>query len=162
MSVKSTMNVAFTGVQDDATAEVLKATHQMTLTERRVDGTATDEVDGVWSNLALSLVSATELNLQSLTDSFGNALSFQRIAWLAIQNQATQDSAANKLVVGGAGANAWEPFVGTVGDIVVVSATGWFVWGNTAGATVDATNKILRLDSANTVAIRIMVIGTKS
>lgn len=160
MSVKSTFNMTFKGTEDISTAEVLKAVHEMTVAESRADGTGTSAVDGVWSNLALSLAStSTTLDLQSLTDSFGNALSFQKIFWMAIQNKDT----SNELKVGAAVANQWEPFVSATGDIVVVPANGWFVWANTTGATVDATNKDLKLDSPSaTIAVEIMVIGTKS
>lgn len=160
MAVKSTMTIDFQSTRTDQTAALLSAVHQMSINETRADGTGTDAVDAVYSNLALSLAaSATELDLTSLTDSFGDSLSFQKIFWLAIKNT----DSSNELIVGAATAEIWEPFVETTGDAVIVPANGWFIWGNTTGATVDGTNKTLKLDPAsNTIAIEIMFIGTKT
>lgn len=100
----------------------------------------------------LTFVASTPqvLNLQSLTDVTGAALSFAGIRFLAIRNNATTDGWV--LLVGAAATIAWEALVSTGGTITVHPSTsvnsGFSMHqlpGTTAGV-VDSTHKSLQLD----------------
>ena len=145
----------------DTDAETKEATHELNIDDLRSYGTATSQINLIYSDLDLSLAGApSTIDLQSFTDSFGVAAkSFALVYWLMIHNKDT----TNPIEVGEAGANAWEAFVNTAGDSVVVPANGWLIWGNTTGATVDATHKNLQLDpGANTVAVELLILGKSS
>lgn len=162
MSVESVVNLMFQGIHKDTTDEIKQAVHQLSLSEKRKDGSGTGQVDAVYSDLSLDLAaSIVTLDLQSLTDSFGAALSLQRLFWFAVQNTST--TAGDDLKIGGSGTNPFDPFAGAINDLVLVPPNGWFVWGDTDGETVDGANKNIQLNpGTKTFTIKVFILGTKS
>lgn len=143
--------------------ETKTAEHRLLLRENRSSGSGVTEVDAVYSDLSLTLsASATTLDLQTLTDSFGDSLDLAKIFWIAVYNTAT--TAGYDLTIGNAAANPWEPFVTTTTETIEIPDGGYWIWGDpTTGATVDASNSDLKLDpGANTIVAKLLIVGTKA
>lgn len=123
------------------------------------------------ANVATTRVGAagapTDLDLTAITDGFDDPQDFARIKAILIRNMNTEDGEI--LTVGGSGpANPWQGF----GNERIVypgadaSSPGLDLWvapRNDTDTIVDATNKVLRLESAkNRISAEIYLIGIKS
>lgn len=97
----------------------------------------------------------------SLTDIFGQSLTFVEIAGMAIYNRST--TAAEKLEVGGDAGAAFETWVKTAGDVIIVPAGGLFLLTAPIDGdfTVTAgTDDILQIVSASgTISYDILIWG---
>jgi hypothetical protein len=117
------------------------------------NGTAADQCNLQYIN-TLALVASTPqaLNLQSLTDVYGNSLSFSKIRQIIINMKSTTDGQTLTLGYGTTTANAWTSLVSNPGTITLQAATtnnnAVFVLTapNTTGWAVGSSNRLLQFD----------------
>ena len=134
---------------------------RLDLTDTLANGTSADQANEMWHDRR-SLAATTEsIDLAgSLTNIFGETLTFTSIVALIIHNRNT--TVGHTLTIGGAAANAFTLFADT-SDKYVLGPNGVFmVWEpSAAGKTVTAaTGDILKMDAgANTISYDIIVIG---
>jgi hypothetical protein len=135
-------------------------------TNNVADGTTDNKADRIYFKKLTLAATPTDLDLQSLIDVNGDAVSFAEIIGGYVENTDT----ANPLTIGGTGAitNAWTSWLSNPGTIKVrpaASATSPSIQpigptGDDPGFAVSGTNKVLRLDpGANTIVINIMLVG---
>lgn len=128
------------------------------------DGTIADRADRVYYK-QLSLAGAnTDLDLQSLTDIFGDALSFTEIVYGRIRTLSTADP----LTIGHASSltDAWTSWLSNPGTMTLRPKTAGFSsyveFGNgfDPGYAVGPTNKLLRLNpGAQTFPVVVLLVG---
>jgi len=128
------------------------------------NGTSANQSDLIfWDTRSLA---ATSENLDlagSLTDAFGNTLTFADITCLYIENNNT--TAGQDLLVGGAASAQFVNWVADASDIVKVRANGiLLLWAPMDGYAVTATTAdLLKIDAgANTVSYDIILVGTSA
>lgn len=100
--------------------------------------------------------SPTSIDLTSLTDAFGNALSFATIRHLAIIN----NDVTNNLTVGGGSNGLFAALPFTLTGSTASSGNKGSCLQLTANITVDGTHKILTLtSSASTISVNVFILG---
>jgi len=136
------------------------------------DGTGEDEVDLVWfDSISLAAGADTDIDLSgSLTDPWGDSVSFAKIRGLFIKNASTTDA---EIQFGGGdggdGTNAWDTWITSTaadGSEAVKVPPGW-TWGaahtGTGGYAVTAnTGDILRIknnDGALAAIVEVVILG---
>ena len=134
-------------------------------------GVIADQVDTLYAN-TLTFVASTPqtIDLTTLTDILGNAITFARVRLIAIRVNSTTDG--QNLLVGGAGANEWDGFLTSGAKITVFPSTaasggglnnsGFFILAapNTTGAVVNSGSKLLKLDpGSNAFTVDILIAG---
>jgi len=99
-------------------SDVLTSSRKTTITS----GTGANQVDQVFHDIrSLASGANEELDLAgSLTNAMGETITFDMVRAIMIYNPDT----ASTLIIGGAAANAWEPWAGAAGDKLVVRPGG--------------------------------------
>lgn len=115
--------------------------------------------------LTISASSSSTVDLNALTDEFGNAIAPSKVKLLAIRLYSSSDTAAS-LNIGGAASNTFSAIVANANDIVVCRYQGWIVFACTdsTGYAVDATHKDLKIlnnSSTQSVVVDLVVVGVK-
>jgi len=133
----------------------------LSLSDSLTNGTAADQANAVWHDERTLAATSETLDLQTLTDALGLALTFAAIKAIVIKNSAT--TTAFDLAVGNAAANPWSACFSDPSDEIIVPPNGiWLWWSPTDAETVDATHSDFKIDSgANAVTYKIWIIGTK-
>jgi len=127
------------------------ATAETPVRVRRVielaNGNSADQADLIWHDRRTVAGSGSDsLDLAgSLTDAYGNMLTFARVK--AIMITAALENTTN-LVIGGANSNAWATWVGDASDVVIVRPGGVFFL-----AAPDATAYAVTADSGDVLRI---------
>lgn len=131
-------------------------------------GVGANQADLVYrANRTLAASASENLDLAgSLTDRFGNVLTFARIKLLAIYNQ--NAAAGDILTVGGAAANAWEAWTPVAGSKLYVPPGGLelkIAPDATAWAVTAATADILKVangSGTHAVTYSILIVGASA
>lgn len=139
-------------------------THSKTLADGTGAGSA-NLLYVVQDDTGITASGSTTLDLQSLTDMFGNSISFSKVKVIYIENQSTTSGV--NLVVGAAAADQWgaaTAFISTTTATVLVPAAGVLYAARTdaTGWVVDATHKDLKIANASgsaAVPYKIVFIG---
>jgi len=92
----------------------------------------------------------TEIDLQTVVGPDGVAINLTKIMALFIANTTVAGATKGKLIVGGAGANAWEGIFGAAGDKLLVQPNTSICFPFPEGLTVDGTHKMLKLEHDGT------------
>lgn len=120
---------------------------------------AEDSGDSGTTTIAAS--GTQSLDLQTLTDARGNALSLSDVALLVIEHKAA--SAASSISVQANAANGWTNFIGTAANLTLPAGAVLALYVPTAAAlAVGGTNKVLDLindDGSNAAEYRFEVWG---
>jgi hypothetical protein len=128
-------------------------------------GTGADQASKKYAKTLSLAATPTVLDLTSLVDAEGNAISFAAVRWIKVTNLST----THTFLVGYATTttNAWVSFLSNPGQLVVPVATAanQSVLGamspGSAGFAVSSSNKLLQLDpGANTISITIEIVGS--
>ena len=132
-------------------------------TDELADGTGTDQADLLWYDSRTANAAVDDLDLAgSLTDAFGNTLTFVEVRGLYIRNK----DSANPLAIGAAAANPVASIFSDTSDEIIVRAGGvLFLWSPlNGGYTIGAgASDILRIDpGANSIDYDIVIIGTSA
>ena len=126
-------------------------------------GTGLDNADLVFHDSRTLAATSEDLDLAaSLSDSFGNTLTFVKVKGIFIKNTST--TAGDILSVGGAAANQFINWVGNSSDIINIGPDGvLFLWDPSlaAYAVTAGTGDLLKIDAGgNTITYEIIIIGT--
>lgn len=155
------MNAAFTQAVTGVTNYNIPVTIPVNLSY--ANGTASNQVDTLYARQLTLAGAATTIDLTSLTDPAGNAISFARVREIIVQDLATTAGYDVKVEAGASNGVGWLPpstspvyarYSGTlrVSDPVSTGA------GN--GNVVDSTHKTVTFDpGANTVTINVVIAG---
>ena len=133
-------------------------------TEYLTDGTTANKADVIWHDTrSLNATSSEDLDMAgSLTDAFGNTVTFVDVKGIFIRNKTT--TSTYELAVGGASSNQFINWVGDSSDIVNIGAGGCLLltapvdgWAVTA-----STGDLLKINNANAGAVSydIVIWGT--
>jgi hypothetical protein len=132
----------------------------------RVSGGNLDQCDTIYAK-TLNFVASTPqtLDLTTLTDVVGNAISFARVRLIAFRVHATTDGWM--LLVGDSVTNEWDGLCSAGATVKVYSSTAindafvLFQMPNTTGAAVSPTTKTLKLDpGANALGlVDVIIVG---
>lgn len=137
-------------------------TTNLTVQDTLQDGTAANKADLVWHDRRTLDSTSEDLDLAgSLTDAFGNTVTFANIRAIAIKNRETDTG--YDLAVGGAASNQFVNWVADSSDIVNIGPDGVFLlYSPVDGYDVTAdTGDTLKIDAgSNSVTYDIVVIGT--
>ena len=156
-------------IQAQMQKTVLNATPQYTLNHKvedtLSDGTGADKADlCVEVDSSLGVGANTTIDLAgSLSDIFGDAVTFARIKALLIENESTDADAV--LIVGGAGANPWPGPFQDVSDKIEVRPGGaalFFCADATGWPVVGGASDVLKIENesgANACSYRITFVG---
>ena len=115
---------------------------------------------------ALAASTPQTLDLTTLQDPHGNALTVTRSRYIAFKLLSSTDGQTVK--VGNYGSNDFLGFVSSGGTVTVYPSTanndGFTVFSapNTTGMAVDGTHKNLKLDPGSTAASLLVIVGTSS
>lgn len=131
-------------------------------------GTAADQVNGLYAaTLSFSASTPQTIDLQSLTDIFGAALSFQRVKGIALRVNSQTDGASLSIAPGASNGNT--AILGTGSSLRVLASTannqGFLVLAapNTTAYAVSGSSKTLTLTpSAHAFTVDIVIVGVKS
>lgn len=128
------------------------------------NGTAADQITLQYINTLNLAGAAQTLDLTSLLDPLGGAVSFAKVRVIRIRTRATTDGQA--LVLSGGASNPWTGFLNGAGTFTIQASTAanpaWFTLDapNTAGMAVSGTSKTLKFDpGANTYQVDIEIYG---
>jgi len=134
------------------------------LSDTLATGTAANQADKMWYDSHSLAATSEDLDLAgSLTDVFGNTVTFVKVKAIIIHNKST--TATENLAVGGAAANQFINWVANASDIVNVGPDGiLFLWSPIDGYAVTAgTGDLLKIDAgSDTIAYDIIIIGTSA
>jgi hypothetical protein len=127
------------------------------------DGTASGQADEAWGlDIPIAGSGSTTIDLQALASIQGNK-SLQKLKVLHIRNLST--TAADKVVVGNAGTNAWTaPFDAATDTVDVFGSSDLFLTNILTGWTVDATHKLLKIANpgGTSITVRVTIAGVKT
>jgi hypothetical protein len=133
-----------------------------------INGVAVDNADRIYANRH-TIVNGAPLSLDlaaSLSDIFGNALTFVKVTAIGIKNRQPSTDVGLNLVVGGAAANSFNTFVGAATHTITVGPNGILLLVNPslAGyAVTAATGDILQIAAASgTIVADVLLIGRSS
>lgn len=133
-------------------------------TQELTSGTSSGQVDISFHDTR-TLTSGSSENIDlagTLTDSFGQTVSFAKVKVLMIRNKST----ARTLTVGGAASNGFTSWVGSADDTVKVQPGGVFllVAPGTGYTVTSNTGDILKIanDAGSTCDYDLIVLGTSS
>lgn len=113
------------------------------------------------ANTTLSASGTTTLDLQALTDFFGDAINFATIQGIIIQ------CSSGTVRVFGAGSNAFQFFLADPSDKVVLKSGATIMFSNDTlanGGTVDGTHKNLKFEETSTTnpcTFKVVLVGKK-
>lgn len=134
------------------------------------DGTSAGQIDLVFSDRRTLSVGNEVLDLAgTLTDSFGNTITFAKVMMVLIKNRSTTDG--DDLEVGPDATNGWAGAFADASDRVVVAAgrtadePGLFLWFDPRGQAVSAgsTDELyIENVGANDVDYDILIVGTSA
>jgi len=94
----------------------------------------------------LAASGSTTHDLRSMTDAFGNTITFSKIKAIFIRHRGTAGDSSG-LNVGAAASDVFAAFLGSDTDILKVASGGvFFLRDEATGYTVDATNKDLKIE----------------
>lgn len=128
------------------------------------NGTGANQANIKYSaSITLAALATTSLNLQSLTDGFGNSLNFARIKDLYVENSSV--SSASAITVGSATTNTFCSVL-SAGNINIRNGAHAHL-GVAADATAWPTNsgnqmEIANLDGSNAATVKISIIGANA
>lgn len=134
----------------------------------QASGTAADQVDKCYAKtLSFTASTAQNLDLTSLTDIYGNAVSFARVRSILIKPKGTTDAAT--LTLAPHATNGWTNFLGASSALKLGMATSTNDAGfcasspNTTGWAVSGSNKVLVLTpSAHAFDVDIEILGASA
>lgn len=128
-------------------------------------GTSSGQADTFFEDTrTISASSSENLDLAaSLTDRFGNTLTFVKVKAILVYAASGNTNSVN---VGGAASNGFTaPFADTT-DIISVKPDGVFLWTYPTGSTVTASTgdilKVANSSSGTSVTYTILIIGTSA
>lgn len=123
----------------------------------KASGVLADQVDTIYANtLTFTASTPQTLDLTTLTDILGNAISFARVRFLAIRVQSVTDG--QYLLVGDAVTTEWDGFLSAAGTLKVFASSPTSAGAinnsgftllcapNTTGIAVTGSSKSLKLD----------------
>ncbi len=124
----------------------------LALRTRYGSGVIADKVDGIHYNKYTMVTSTPQtIDLSSLTDPFGVAITAARCRFFAAKWTSTTDNVP--LLIGNAAATAWQGLVVSATAVIPVypssaSNDGWFIQAapQTTGMVIDGSHKSLKLD----------------
>lgn len=128
-------------------------------------GTSADQVDLAYGT-TLTLVASTPqtIDMRSLTDLYGNSITFARVRALFFRNRATTDGYT--VTLGNAASNAWTSLLPSTSTMLVYPSSstndGWtaIVAPNTTGISTGSSNKSLKIDpGSQNITFDIVALG---
>ena len=161
-SIKISANATLSTDRDLGTATVTEAISEAISI---ANGSAANQATQVWGDTRTIGASGTEeIDLNgTLSNGIGETVSFTRVILVAILPASTN---GDTITIGGAAANAWEPWAGASGDKVKLRPGGGIVlWATdaTALAVTAGTADLLKIandDGAASADYDILVIGS--
>lgn len=127
-------------------------------------GTGSNQADVLWHDTRSLTATSEDLDMAgSLTNAFGDTVTFATIKGILIHNKST--SSTEILSVGGAAANQLINWVGNSSDIVKIGPDGiLLLWNPIDGYAVTAgTGDLLKIDSGtDTIEYDIVILGTSA
>ena len=127
-------------------------------------GTGANQADVLWHDTRTLTATSEDLDLAgSLTDAFGDTVTFVKVKGILIHNKST--TATEILAVGGAASNQLINWVANNSDIVNIGPDGvLLLWSPVDGYAVTAsTGDLLKIDSgSDTITYDIVIIGTSA
>lgn len=156
-----TFNAAFTEQATALAPYQIPATISQNLSY--ANGTASNQVDTIYAKTITLAATTQTIDLTSLTDPAGNAITFVRVREFIIVNTAT--SASFDLKVEAGASNGWaqlppstSPILTRYGGILRLSDPVSTGAGN--GAIVGSTSKTVTFDSgSNTITFLVLIVG---
>lgn len=148
------------------TGQALSAARTLT-TNFAATGTAADQVQKMYAaTLTFTASTPQTIDLTSLTDIQGAALSFSSVRAIMVRHKGTTDGSSLSLSAGAA--NGQTNILGTAAALRILPSSaagndGWFALTapNTTGYTVDSTHKTLTFTpSAHGFDVDIVILGT--
>jgi len=149
----------------DTDGPVVRDFNSLAISDKLLNGTGLDQNDIVWHDVrTLSASSSEDLDMAgTLTDAFGNTVTFSKIKGIVLNNQTTT---AGCILEAGGGSNDFNAWLGATGDKIKVGPNGLVVSWNPslAGYSVTADTadilKITNTDSSNSITYQIVIVGT--
>jgi hypothetical protein len=129
-------------------------------------GTLANQCDTLYASTLTLAAVHTALNLQSLLDPFGNAISFARVKYLQVVNTSQTDGHNVLMGYASSTANCFVGFLSNPGQVVIGPSTaanqGVFVATspNTTGFPVSSSSYLLNFDpQSETITINVTILG---
>jgi hypothetical protein len=165
ININTTFNQPITGIPGSSVPSISNQ-QSIKVQFSNTSGSGANQVNLKHSKTYVLAAAPLDLDLTSLTDVVGNAVTFAKIRSISVVNKSTTDGQV--VVVGYATttSNAWTGLLSNPGTITIEPSTtsnagAWIQTApNTTGWAVSSSSKLIQLDpGANTITVDVEIVG---